>query len=365
MGQAITDYVKFLADARDAVYRLNCDQNTAGQLRDDENKKERELESARKYVADSISQTIKKRLEEINSSYDKEIGKGQERLRKARAKREKAKNQGMKERIAEETGELRENNRELRLQIKTLFQKDGVPAFCNSTLYYALYYPRGLKELTIFILSVVVSFLAIPCAVYFLLLDAGRMWYLAAVYFADIVLFGGLYVAVGNRTRLKYQEALKQGRSIRNALRANHKKIRAIARAIQKDGDEERYDLEKYDDEIARVELELSDLTSRKKDALSTFETVTRNIIADEIMASHKERLDALSRELEEITDSLREIETSIKEQNIHIADAYGPYLGMEFLTPDKLAELSRIIQAGSASNITEAIEIYKNSGAA
>ena len=32
VGQAITDYVKFLADARDAVYRLDCDQKTAGQL---------------------------------------------------------------------------------------------------------------------------------------------------------------------------------------------------------------------------------------------------------------------------------------------------------------------------------------------
>lgn len=48
MGQAITDYVKFLADARDAVYRLNCDQNTAGQLADEEEMKERELETARK-----------------------------------------------------------------------------------------------------------------------------------------------------------------------------------------------------------------------------------------------------------------------------------------------------------------------------
>ena len=40
MGQAITDYVKFLADARDAVYRLNCDQNTAGQLADEDNASE-------------------------------------------------------------------------------------------------------------------------------------------------------------------------------------------------------------------------------------------------------------------------------------------------------------------------------------
>ena len=72
VGQAITDYVKFLADARDAVYRLNCDQNTAGQLADEEERKERELEAARKAVADSVNQTIRKRLDEINSSYDKE-----------------------------------------------------------------------------------------------------------------------------------------------------------------------------------------------------------------------------------------------------------------------------------------------------
>jgi len=32
VAQAITDYVKFLADARDAVYRVNCDSRTARQL---------------------------------------------------------------------------------------------------------------------------------------------------------------------------------------------------------------------------------------------------------------------------------------------------------------------------------------------
>ena len=124
MGQAITDYVKFLADARDAVYRLNCDQNTAGQLADEEEMKERELETARKAVSDSVNQTIKKRLDEINSSYDQELGKGQERLKKARAKREKAKSQGVKERIAEETSELREHNRDLKVQMRTFVPEE-------------------------------------------------------------------------------------------------------------------------------------------------------------------------------------------------------------------------------------------------
>ena len=359
MGPAITDYVRFLADARDAVYRLNCDQNTAAQLADEEEHQEQELETANRAVADAVNQTVKKRLDEINSSYDKEIAKGQERLKKARAKREKAKNKGMKERIAEETSELREHNRELKLQMKTLFQKERVPGFCNSTYYYALYDPRGVKEFMLFFMTILVCFLAVPCGIYFLLLQQRQMWYLAAVYFLDVLLFGGLYVLVGNKTRLRYQDALKRGRAIRNTLRANRKKIRVITHTIQKDGNEDIYDLEKYDDEIACVEQELSEITTRKKDALNTFESVTKNIISDEIVASHKSHLDDLKQALEDTSLALRNLENSIKEQNIRITDTFGPYLGKEFFEPDRLSELSRIIQSGTASNITEAITAY------
>lgn len=360
MGQAITDYTRFLAEARDAVYRLNCDRNTASQLEMQEDRQEHGLEAARKAVTDSIAQTTKKRLDEITSSYDKEIAKGQDRLKKARAKREKAKNKGMKERIAEETSELREHNRDLKVQMRTLFQKERVPSFCSSTFYYSLYYPRGLKEMLILLVTFLICFLAIPCGAYFLV-PQRQMWHLIAIYFADVLVFGGLYVIVGNKTRLRHQDALKQGRAIRNTLRANNKKIRVITHTIQKDGDEAVYDLEKYDDEIACVEQELAEITSKKKDAISTFENVTRNIIADEIAGSHKAHLDELEKELAETSGALRSLQTSIKEQSIHITDAFGPYLGNDFLDPDKLSELSRLIQSGIASNITEAIEAYKN----
>lgn len=48
MEQAITDYVKFLADARDAVYRLNNDQATAKQLKEQGERQEKELAAAEK-----------------------------------------------------------------------------------------------------------------------------------------------------------------------------------------------------------------------------------------------------------------------------------------------------------------------------
>ena len=348
MEQAITDYVKFLADARDAVYRLNNDQATAKQLKEQGERQEKELAAAKKAVTDSVNQTIKKRRSEIDTSYDKEIAKGQERLKKARTQREKAKNKGMKERIAEETSELREHNRDLQIQMKTMFQKDKVPVFCRTTFYYSLYYARGLKERLIGFITFLICFLALPCGVYFLLPDR-KIWYLVLVYFADIIIFGGLY------------DALKQGREIRNLLSSNEKKIKVIVHSIEKDGNEDIYDLEKYDDEIACAQQELSDIAAKKKDAISSFENVTRNIIADEIEGNHRAEIEEKEQKLQEVNDSLAQLESSIRQQNIHITDTFGPYLGKEYLNTDKLLGLSKLIQSGTASNITEAIEMDKN----
>ena len=358
MEQAITDYVKFLADARDAVYRLNNDQATAKQLKEQGERQEKEL--AKKAVTDSVNQTIKKRRSEIDTSYDKEIAKGQERLKKARTQREKAKNKGMKERIAEETSELREHNRDLQIQMKTMFQKDKVPVFCRTTFYYSLYYARGLKERLIGFITFLICFLALPCGVYFLLPDR-KIWHLVLVYFADIIIFGGLYVTIGNRSRSRYHDALKQGREIRNLLSSNEKKIKVIVHSIEKDGNEDIYDLEKYDDEIACAQQELSDIAAKKKDAISSFENVTRNIIADEIEGNHRAEIEEKEQKLQEVNDSLAQLESSIRQQNIHITDTFGPYLGKEYLNTDKLLGLSKLIQSGTASNITEAIEMDKN----
>lgn len=363
MGPEITDYVKFLADARDAVYRLNCDQNTACELAEEERRREQELETAGRSVADSVNQTVRKRLEDMNSSYDKEIARGQDRLRRVRAKREKAKSLGVKDRIAGETKELKEHNQDLKRQLGALFHKEGVPRLCGTTVYYALYYPGGFKEILLFLLVAAACFLAVPWGVYFLILGGSSLWHLALVYFLDVVLFGGLYVLVGKRTRLLHQAALKQGKAIRRTRRSNLRKIRAITHAIRRDCNEDLYGLEKYDDEIARTEQELSGIVSKKREALNTFEHVTKNIISDEIIASHKERLDCLKEALDDASQTLKELETSIKEQNIYITDAYGPYLGKAFLEPERISELFRMIQSGAASNITEAVAAYGEGG--
>ena len=96
----ITDNIGFLTEAREKLEELELLKDREKQLKADEARLEKVLEGEKKTVNDNISATVKKRREDINASYDREIAKGQDKLKKAKTKREKAKSQGMKERIA-------------------------------------------------------------------------------------------------------------------------------------------------------------------------------------------------------------------------------------------------------------------------
>lgn len=360
MEQPITDYVVFLDEAGQAVTEINRMREQEEIMKQRVKDAQRELESEEKSVADTINQTVKKRMEEINSSYDKELSRGQERLKKARSRREKAKSQGVKERIAEETAELREENRELRLQIKTMFQQNHVPKYCNTKFYYALFMPHWFSEYMKLLLTILVCFLVIPYGGYLLLPDRKPV-YLVCIYLACILLFGGCYVLIGNKTRIRYAGTLKDVRLIRDQIHGNEKKINVITHTIKKDRNEAIYDLQIHDDEIAQLEQEMTEIAAKKKDALNTFENVTKNIISDEIVDNNKDKIAYLKSIYQAQLQELKELENAIKTGALRIADRFEPYVGKEFLQPEKLAALRVSIQNGTCTNISEAITEYKH----
>ncbi len=176
MGQPITDYAAFFASAGQAVQELEALNTEVEQLEADEKKLESSLKGKQRSVTETISQTVKQRKEEITKSYDAELGKAQERLKKVKAKREKAKNQGVKERIEEDTRGLVRENKELADQMKTLFKANHVPGFCRGNYYYALYFTRTFKDFLTLLVTILICFLAIPCGVYFLIPERRTMY---------------------------------------------------------------------------------------------------------------------------------------------------------------------------------------------
>lgn len=360
MAQAITNYTAFFTGAKEAVKKLEELKQKERELEEKEKKLERSLKTEQKMAADAVAATVKQREEEITGSYDAEIDKARERLKKVRQKREKAKSQGIKERIEEDTSSLVRENKEIKGQMKTLFQANHVPGYCRSGFYYALYFTRGLREAGVLMLMLLVCFLAVPCGVYFLIPNRNS-FYLFGIYLAAILLFGGIYVMIGNRTKMRHMEVLKEGRVLRNRIRENERKIRAIARTIRKDKNESSYNLEKFDDEIAHLDQDISQIVRKKNEALNTFETVTKSIISDEIFGNRKKELDRLAEELESTGSELKLVQGQIKEQSLTAADEYGIYVGKDFLTVERLEALEKLIAGGSAANISEAITVYKS----
>lgn len=360
MAQSIANQVEFLSEACRAVQELSASKSLRDKLQSEKARLEKDVETEKRAVAETIAMTVKKRLEEVSTAYDKEIDKSQDWLKKARNKREKARNQGVKERTEEETKELRNKNRELKLQLKTAFQKDGIPGFCMSALYYALYFPRRFTEILLLLLAVLICFLGIPSGIY-LLLPNKSVFYLAGIYFAAIVIFGGIYILINNQTKVHHQQVLKQGRKLRSQMRTNRRKIRMIANSIRRDKDEAVYNLEKFDDEIAQLEQELTVMANKKQEALNTFDKVTKTIITDEIGDAAREKTEAMEKELNRVEEEAKEAEVRVKEQTLFITDNYESFLGKEFMEPKVLDQLADLVRMGKASSISEAQTLYKS----
>ena len=353
MGQPITDYAAFFASAGQAVQELEALNTEVEQLEADEKKLESSLKGKQRSVTETISQTVKQRKEEITKSYDAELGKAQERLKKA-------KNQGVKEQIEEDTRGLVRENKELADQIKTLFKANHVPGFCRGNYYYALYFTRTFKDFLALLVTILICFLAIPCGTYFLIPER-RTMYLVGIYVAAILVFGGIYVTVGNMTKVRYMDVLKEGLGIRAKIRANKKEMKVIAKTIRRDKNETIYNLQKFDDEIAQLDQDVAEINRKKKEALTTFDTVTRTIISDEITANNKEEIGRMEDDLASLSEKLRSTRTAAKEKSLFITDNYEVYIGKGYMTSEKLQALADIVRSGAASNISDAIAVYKS----
>lgn len=344
--------VKDLQDARDRRDSLDIR----------EKKQAKALAAEKKAVEDSVNSTVKKRKDELQSSYDTEIAKVQDSIKKTRAKREKAKQKGMKERIQEQAAPLTAENKELKARIRETFRQNHIPVICNTGIYYALYFPRTLQEVLLMLITFVVCFLGIPVGVYWLIPEH-RTLHLIIIYVVTILLFGGLYLLVGSLTKERHREAIQEVQRIRRAIGKNKRKMRSQARSIRREKTEEHYDLGAFDAELSAREEEKADLQAKKEEAMAYFISTTKPAITEEIVSARRDQINAMEAEHQQTVAELAETEDYIKNAGLKLSSSYESFIGKEFMQTDKLDALIRILRKGQATNITAAKAFYQEQG--
>lgn len=358
--------VEYLKSALEDVMTLDKMKKALETLNIEEKRVQRAIELEEKSIQDETDTTLKQRKQEIAKTYDKELAANEEKIKRLQAKRNKHKNQKMNERVATETADIKEENRVLLTELDTLFKQQKAPAFCKSNLYYALFMTKGLIEFFIALGILLICCGAVPAMVSyigsltFLKGVKYEQMYFAFIFLIMVILVFLIYIIILNTTKVRHYGVLKEGRQIKEKIKANHKKIKAITNVIAKDKDESAYELDSYDQKLSQFKLEAAAIAENKQEALTIFENDTQKLVAKEIHDRRQPVLEKLKQDYKDVELKLGLGEDAIKELTLVIATKYETYLGKEFIRPDKLTDLITIMDEGDASTVSEAIAFYK-----
>lgn len=362
-GNILSGGLDRLEELRTMLVRLENDKAKSSELSAKEEQLERQIKALEKELSDKTASITKTRCAELTAAYDEQLEKTKSRLRKVRMKKDKQKNSMVSDRIASETAEVREERKQLYEQIKQLYKENRIPRFLNNGFVHALYIPQSIKDILIIILTLAAVLFVLPCGIYYFAFRP-RTGLLVAVYIATVLLFGGIYVAVNRITKEKHPQVFEKIKTLRRQLNGNRKNIRSKERAIRKDKDESLYGLEKFNDELKELETELESIAEEKKKALKKFETQTKAVIAGELAGEYAQKLDPLRTEHEKVYDEQRRTEESVKALSMKLTNEYNSYLGKENLDITMIDEMIRIMEAGEASTIKDALNVYRGRGA-
>ncbi len=360
-GNLLASNVEYLKDALSVLGELNRAKGDREQLQDSIKELERDIEGEEKACRDESDLTVKKRKEEIAASFDREIRKDQEQVRRVRQDREKAKDKGIAGRIEMETADLKEENRKTQDEIYGVLKENHLPKLCNSRLYYSLFSPKGVLEYFIFALSYLVLTLALPLLIFYLMPEPARvpLTMLAICFLCNLVFFFGYQIVVRKTKMLRWQ-VIRQVRALRDRISANNRKIRAIKNVILKDKNEQGYNLEKFDEAIQELEAEVKRSMDEKQDALVVFEETTKYMLMEEIEGRYQQKLTALRVKQEEANKSLKEADSLVKDINKHITANYEAFLGKDYVTERALSDMIVLMEENRASTVAEALALYK-----
>ncbi|MGN0437006.1 MAG: hypothetical protein ACI4F4_00665 [Lachnospiraceae bacterium] len=359
----------------DYLYQVQTDLKAVEHLKEElaayrsqEKNLKKAIASEEKSIQNEIAQTIQKRKNDIEKVYDSQIDANKAKTRKEKATRDREKTKRIDERVSYETADITEENRQLQMELKTLFKKQHVPSLCRGNLFYVMFMPKGFLEIIGMLLSLVILFLGIPTAMYLLSVNvfyqqSEKITLLCTVTVcATLVVVALIYGVILNFVKLVFYDALLEGRHIKDQIAANKKQMKAIRNKINKDKDDSQYGLDHYDKKIQGLEDELEQISREKQDAMTEFENKTKQILTDEVNARRLGHLDDMKAELDDVQEEIALLENDVDVSSAAITNNYGMVLG-ECCTLSRVADLISLMEDGEADTVSEAVDAYRGSG--
>lgn len=352
--------VGYLKDALTILNEIESSKETQKNLNQQIKELEKNIQTREKACNDEIEFTMKKRREEIASSFDKQIRKEQDNIRKIRNDREKAKNKGMQGRIEIETMDLKGENDQITTEIKEIIKDSSLLKICGYKIFYILFSPKGIVELLILFLTMAALLFGLPYGI-FLLLPTRRPIWLLVISFILNMLFFVTYQMIAQKTKVVKGKEIAHIKGLQDKISANNHKIRAVKNSILKDKNEKIYDLESFDKQIKELEENIKNITKEKQEALTSFEGSTKNMLIEEIQGRYQGDIKDYQIKQDNVLKERKGVEDFIRDRNKHMTAYYEAFLGKDYVTKEALENMIILMEQENASTVAEALALYKS----
>ncbi len=352
--------IEVLNQMRESLVALDDMRRQSRELEATETKANQDIELKQKMIADEIALTVKKRQEEVEESFDGQIDETRARMKKVKAKRDKEKSAAVSERIGRETADIVEEKRKLKQDLKEVFKVNQIPGIFNNGAFFTFFLPgEALDYLKIALCVIILG--AIPVVVnLFLPEESNKALIMVLMYVGIVVVFGGIYFLIFKNVRNKHITKLREARMIRNKIKRTQKLENDKSKLIKKDTDESGYNLSDFDAEIAQLDNQIVEISEAKKQALTAFESETKQDIANDIRSRHEQELESLKSTYDNAYAQKKELDDRINSSVLDISSKYEGYIGKENLQLSTIDSLIEIINTGDALNIADALAVYK-----
>lgn len=361
-----TDGIGFLESARDIVHKRDDLRSYTDQKKALVKKLEKDIASEEKDIENEIASTIKKKRGSIENDFDKKLNDKRSDVKKIEKNREKDKSEQVNKRVAEATKGYHEKNAGLEKELRNMFKNEGVPLWCAGSFYYTMFMPRG-KEIFKKLLYIIFFAGAIPAGILLLLWGTAfkgmahdkKMIFSVIIAVVWLILSIVIYFVIYVNTKVRYLDAIREGRKYRDAIKNNQTSVDKITSDINKDKDESLYDLGEYDEKLSKIDKSMNKLMDDKKDSLKHFDKKTKNEIEEDIRKKRQKKLDELISEKKKVEEELSESLQELSETETRV-ERISEKLGKEYCSSQKIDKLISVMESGAAETVSGAIAYLK-----
>ena len=340
-------------------------------LKSDLKRREKSIAAEEKSINDEISSTVKKRRNGVESQYDRQISDIRSKRKKVESEKSKKISEAKSSRLQEETKHIVSDSKEAEKELRKLFRKNNVPAFCSSKLFYVMFMPDGMTQIFMMVVGYLVAIVGIPWFFTWLIRktainsstmsDGGKTAVTVVIALLFIAIVGFAIFMLYKKVKVPHAETLRQGARYRKAVADNDKQIRDRKRSINKDEDISRYDLGDVDERIQQAIEEEEVVQEEKSRALQEFDDSTADNIRMEIEERRLPGLNEMKQDRDARAAELAQSEADLNEKNRIISNEHAAHLGEDMMRRDKIEALIQIMESGQAATVSAALQLYKN----